>query len=66
MLVFSLLSQNLYIFILQANFRPFYLLIRDTVDFKWTPQLQQTFDRVNKEFTDGTLRLANPNSDKLF
>ena len=27
---------------------------------------RQTFDRVKKEFTDGTLRLAIPNSEKPF
>ena len=35
-------------------------------DFKWTPELQQTFDRTKKELTDGTLRKAIPNSDKPF
>ena len=34
--------------------------------FKWTPELQQTFDRVKKELTDGTLCLAIPNSGKSF
>ena len=34
--------------------------------FKWTPELQPTFDRVKKELTDGTLRLAMPNSGKSF
>ena len=38
----------------------------DTTDFKWTPELQQTFDRVKKELTDGTLRLAIANSEKPF
>ena len=46
--------------------RPFYLQLRDATDFKWTPELQQAFDRVKKEFTDGTLRLAIPNSEKPF
>ena len=46
--------------------RPFYLQLRDTTDFKWTPELQQTFDRVKKEFTDRTLRLAIFNSKKHF
>ena len=37
--------------------------LRGTTDFKWTSELQQTFDRV-KELTDGTLRLAIRNSEK--
>ena len=37
-----------YIYNLQVIFRPFYLQLRDTTDFKWTPELQQTFDRVKK------------------
>ena len=36
------------------------------MDFKWTPEQQQTFDRVKKELTDGTLHLAIPNSEKPF
>ena len=55
-----------YIYNLQVFLRPFYLQLRDTTDFKWTPELQQTFDRVKKELTDGTLRLAIPNSEKPF
>ena len=55
-----------YIYNLQVILRPFYLQLRDTTDFKWTPELQQTFDRVKKELTDGTLRLAIPNSEKPF
>ena len=55
-----------YIYNLQVILRPFYLQLRDTTDFKWTPELQQIFDRVKKELTDGTLRLAIPNSDKPF
>ena len=53
-----------YIYNLQVILRLFYLQLRDTTDFKWTPELQQTFDRVKKELTDGTLRLlAIPNSE---
>ena len=55
-----------YIYNLQVILRPFYLQLWDTTDFKGTPELQQTFDRVKKELTDGTLRLAIPNSDKPF
>ena len=54
------------IYNLQENLRPFCQQLRDTVDFKWTPQLQQKFNRVKKELTDGTLRLAIPNSEKRF
>ena len=53
-----------FIYNLQVILQPFYLQLRDTTDFKWTPELQQRFDRVKKEFTDGTLRLASPNSEK--
>ena len=60
----TFISKNIYN--LQVILRPFYLQLRDTTDFKWTPELQQTFDRVKKELTDGTLRLANPNSEKPF
>ena len=38
--------------------------LQDTTDFNWTPELQQIVDRVKKEFTDGTFRLAIPNSRK--
>ena len=55
-----------YIYNLQVILRPFYLQLRDTTDFTWTPKLQQLFDRVKKELTDGKLRLANPNSKKPF
>ena len=55
-----------YIYNLKVILRAFYLQLRDTTDFKWTPDLQQTFDRVKKELTDGTLRLAIPNSEKTF
>ena len=41
--------------------RPFYLQLRDATVFKWTPELQQTLERVKKEITDGTLRIAIPN-----
>ena len=51
-----------YIYNLQVVSRPFYFQLPDTTDFKWTPELQQTFDRVKKELTDGKLRLAIPNS----
>ena len=37
-----------YIYNLQFILRPFYLQPRDTTDFKWTPELQQTFIRVKK------------------
>ena len=37
-----------YIYNPQFILRPFYLQLRDTTDFKWTPELQQTFDRVKK------------------
>ena len=30
------------------------------------PRTPKKFDRVKKEFTDGTLRLAIPNSEKPF
>ena len=55
-----------YIYNLLVNLRPFYLQLKDTTDFKLTPELQQTFDRVKKELTDGTLRLAIPNSEQIF
>ena len=55
-----------YIYNLQVIFRPFYLQLRDTTDLKWTPELQQTFAIVKRELTDGTLRLAIPNSEKPF
>ena len=60
---FSILFQDIYIYIynLQVILRPFYLQLRDTTDFKWTPELQQTFDRVKKELTDATHSLAIPN-----
>ena len=51
-----------YIYILQVILRAFYLQLRDTTDFKCTPELQQTFDKVKKELTDATLRFAIPNS----
>ena len=51
---------------MQVILRPFYLQFRDTTDFTWTPELQQTFERIKKKRTDGTLRLALPNSDKPF
>ena len=38
--------------------RPFYLQLRDTTDFKWTPEWQETFDKVKKELMSGTLRLG--------
>ena len=44
----------------------FYLQLRDTTDFKWTPEPERTFDRIKKELTDGTLRLAIPNCEKVF
>ena len=53
-----------YIYNLQIVLRFFNLQLRDTTDLKWTAKLQQTFDRVKKEITDGTLRLAIPNSEK--
>ena len=53
-----------YIYNLQVILQPFCLQLRDTKNFKWTPELQQTFDRVKKELTDGTHRLAIPNSEK--
>ena len=65
MLDFSLLFQ-IKIYNLHVISRPFYLQLRDTTDFKWTSALQQTFDRVKKELTDGPLRLAIPNSEKIF
>ena len=37
-----------YIYNLQVILRLFYVQLRDTTDFKWTPELQQTFDRVKK------------------
>ena len=56
---------NLEIYLQFSNYlRCFYLQLRDTADFKWTPELQQKFDRVQKELTDRTLRLAIPNSYK--
>ena len=55
-----------YIYNLQINLRLFCLQLRDTTDFKWTPELQQTFDRVKQELTDGTLRLAIPNAENFF
>ena len=55
-----------YIYKLQVILRTFYFQLRDPTYFKWTPELQQIFDRVKKELTDGTLRLAIPNSDKPF
>ena len=54
----------IYIYNLQVIRRPFYLQLRDNTDFKWTPELQQTFYRVKKKLTDGKLRLAIPNSEK--
>ena len=47
-----------YISNLQFILRLFYRQFRDTTDFKWTPKLKQTFDRIKKEFTVGTLSLA--------
>ena len=29
---------------------------KDLVDFKWRPELQQSFDKIKKELKDGTLR----------
>ena len=42
------------------------LHLRYTVDYKRTPELQNTFVRLKRKFTDGTLRLEIPNSDKPF
>ena len=53
------------IYNLPVNLRLFYLQLRDTTDFKRTPELQQTFDRVKNQLTDGTLRLAIPNQKNL-
>ena len=53
-----------YIYNLQVILRPFYLQLRDTTDFEWTPELQQTFDRIKKELMEGALYLAIPNSEK--
>ena len=59
MLDFSHLSLNTYI--TKGNIATFYLQFRNTVDFKWTPELQQNLDRVKKELTDGKLRFVIPN-----
>ena len=56
----SFISKHIYN--LQVILRPFCVQLWDTTDFKWTPELQQTFDCVKKELTDGTFRLAFPNS----
>ena len=59
------MHSSLQIYLQFSNyFRRFYLQLRDTTDFKCTPELQQTFDRVKKELTDRTLLLAIPNSYK--
>ena len=55
-----------YIYNLQVIWRPFYIQLRDTTDFKWTSELPQTFDRVKKKPIDGTVRLAILNSEKSF
>ena len=39
-------SHPKYIYNQQVILIPLYLQLRDTTDFKWTPELQQTFDRV--------------------
>ena len=57
---------SIYICSLQLILRLFYLNFRDTTDFKWTSELQQTFDKVRKEHMDGTLRLAVPNIENPF
>ena len=49
----------MYVFYLKVILRTFYLQLRDTKDFKWTPELQQTFDKV-KKLTDGAFRVAFP------
>ena len=46
--------------------RPFYLLLRDTVDFKWTPHLEQTFLDLKSKIKQGELKLALPNPHKRF
>ena len=56
----TFISKNIYN--LQFNLRPFYLQLRDKAEFKWTLELQQTFDKIKTELTDGTIRLAIPNS----
>ena len=57
MLDFSHSFQNIYtIYKSFSDF--FYLQLRNRADFNWTTELQQTFDRVKKEFRDGTNRLA--------
>ena len=48
-----------YIYNLQVILRPFYLQLRDTTDFNWTPELQKTFDRVKKTYRRKT-PLCNP------
>ena len=65
MLDFSPLYQNIYtiyklfvdLFISNSEIQQIFI---------WTAELQQTFDRMKKELTDGTLRLAIPNSEKIF
>ena len=51
-------------YIIYKSFLDLFLANSETQDFKWPPELQQTF-RVKKELTKGTLRLAIPNSEKL-
>ena len=54
-----------YIYNLQVTLRTFYFQIRDSVELKRTPKLQQTIYKP-KELTEGTLLLAFPNPEKPF
>ena len=51
---------------LQVILRPLKLELRDTFEFKWTPELHQIFDKLKKKLTDCTLRLVIPNAEKPF
>ena len=44
----------------------FYLLLRNTVDFKWTPGLEQSFLDLKSKIKQRLLKLALPNPHKWF
>ena len=41
-----------YIYKLQVIIRPFYVQLRGTVYIKWTPEIQQNFGRVKKDYVN--------------
>ena len=44
---------SIYIFNLQELLQPFYVLLHDTVDFKWTPDLEKSFLDLKSKIKQG-------------